>query len=447
MADPFTLRVSSDQMKAWLHIEQKISARKTVEELRQWLNDQGVISGIIESELERLCTGEIDVTYVLIAQGKEPVRGRDGTIIFHISQHSERKEGTIDFRDNLQLLSVHTGDRIASIKDPEIGAPGVDVYGNMVKGESGKTLRLQIGPNVIQHGKDFYSASDGEVSFNWNVLRVNPVYIVDGDVDLSVGNIDFSGNVIIKGNVRSGYRIRVGGDLKVFGMIEGSDIDAGGLIYVQGGIYGEANCQIRAGAILKALYINEACVRVIGDIEVKNYILHSHITSYRSIRCRNGQLIGGVAQAGATVEIKDAGNIHYARTHIHIGQTAVIDLHKSELDKQAKQIVESLSKLKIITNKLEDIKREKGFLGAEEKIVLVKQQRTTDALSRQLLSIREERMRLEYKVEQMDAKMITHGVCYPNVHIQIGKYTKPLNQVYRSVIFSELKREIAVSPL
>ena len=448
MTFPFTLEISSDRMKAWVCKEGDARINVTADEVRKWLNAQGVISGIMENALERLARNDGHSIRALVAEGVKPAKGQDGKVIFHVSPQLERKEGdSVDYRDTMQIFSAETGDRIATIADPEAGTPGVDVYGNMIVPKPGKAIRLKIGPNAIRHGKEIFAVTDGEVSFNWNVIQVNPFYVVDGDVDLSIGNLHFVGNVIIKGNVRPGYKIRVGGDLKVFGMIEGSDIQAGGSIYVKGGIYGESDCQIKAGAMLKALYINEAHVHAFGDIEIGHYILHSYVTSYQSIRCKNGQLIGGVTQAGKSLEIRDAGNIHYTRTHIHIGQTKAIERHKSELDKQTKQIKDNISKLMVIANRLEEMKGEAGFLEAKERALLLKHRRTRELLQQQLLGIREERMHLEYRVDQLDEEIIVHGVCYPNLHIQIGKYAKPLNQAYRSVRFIERGKEIAVTSL
>lgn len=444
---PFTLTVSRDRMKAWVHIEQDVIIRESPEEVEKWLNDQGITAGIMKGELVRLCHGDISLKPFLVARGKQPINGKDGRVIFHVSPQLERREEGADFRDVIHIPSVQTGDRIATIKDPENGVCGTDIYGNRLLPRRGKPAAITLGLNVIQHGNEIMAVSDGEVSFNWNVIQVNPVYVVDGDLDLSVGNIEFIGNVTIKGNVPPGYKIRVGGDLKVFGLIEGSDIQADGSIYVQGGISGEQDCQIRAGATLKSLYINRANVLAFGDIEVKHYILHSQVTSYGLIRCRRGQLIGGAIQAVKGVEIRGAGNIHYAHTLILIGQTEAIERHKSELDMRAKQLFETISKLTMIAAKFEVMRQETGTVGVRETILLKKQRRTREVLEQELSGIREERLRLEYGVNEMDAEIIVHGICYPNVHIQIGKYTKPLNQIFKSVRFTESGREISVHPL
>ena len=87
MAFPFTLEVSSDRLKAWICKGEDAEINVTADEVRKWMNAQGVISGIMENELERLCRNDSYSKRVLVAEGVKPVKGQDGKVIFHVSPH------------------------------------------------------------------------------------------------------------------------------------------------------------------------------------------------------------------------------------------------------------------------------------------------------------------------------------------------------------------------
>ena len=445
MEFPYKLDISSDKMKAWIipavnDRPESVSAQ----DLEQWLQNLPIKYGIREEVKSHLVNIEQSVFPLLIAIGKYPKNGEDGKVELAYTKGTDKQEQPFNFRNIIDIPSVSTGEIVATVTKPTIGEYGIDLFGNKIKPKPGKKALYKLGLNVMEHESVIYSTIEGQISIAGHTIQVNPVFLVKGDLSLKVGNIDFIGNVSIEGNVPVGYTVRCGGDLKVYGMIEGSTIDVGGSIYVNGGITGEKECYVRSGGDLNALYLNHVSVETGGNITIEKAILHSKVISSQSVACNNGHLIGGILRAGKKVELHDAGNIHYTRTEIHIGNKEAIELKKQEMDDQYKKMESTFSKLTYIAVKLEE--KLKNSRDEKDLILLEKQRKTKNQLAEKMKKLKYERFRLDYHL-QADEELIINGTCYPNLYIKMGKYSTLLNQPYHSVKFTDKGNEIAVYPL
>ena len=441
---PYQLEVSPDKMKAWIKPADNPKQSLSGGEIEEWLRSSSIKYGMKEDVKSQLLHRDKIVFPLLIAEGKIPENGRDGQLSLESLRNLEKQVLPFNFKNIYDIPSVSTGEKIAAISQPTFGCFGFDVYGNKIKPKPGKAAFYKLGQNVIEHESKIYSTIDGQISMVGHTIHVNPVFQVKSDLNMEVGNIDFIGNVIIEGNVPADYKISCGGDLKVYGMIEGSNIDVGGSIYVKGGITGERNCCIRSGGDLNALYINYATVITSGDITIHKAILHSSVTSLKAISCKNGHLIGGILRAGKSVELKDAGNLHYTRTEIHIGNKEAIEFKKQELDSRYQKNQKTLSKLSYISMKLEE--KLKNANDKRDALLLEKQRKTKNLLIEQMNKLKQERFMLDYEL-QVEEELIINGCCYPNLYINMGKYSVLLNQIYKSVRFSDKGNEISMYSL
>lgn len=439
---PYKLEISPDKMKAWIKSAGNQTQIVSEREVEEWMASLPITFGI-KKEVKLLLLNTEQVMFpLLIAEGQSAENGYNGELILDCKKDLNKQEQPFNFRNIIEIPSVCTGDKIATVSQPTIGHFGTDVFGDAVKPKPGKKAFFKLGPNVIEHASIVYATIDGQISMVDQTIQVNPVFRVKGDLSLEIGNIDFIGNVSIEGNVPAGYIIRCGGDLKVYGMIEGSEIDVGGSIYVKGGITGEKDCSIRTGGDLYALYVNYVTIISSGDIVIQNAILHSYVTSMKSIICENGHLIGGVLKAGKRVELQDAGNVHYARTEIHIGNKEAIDLGKKDLDFRCQKIEKTLSKLSYIALKLEE-KSRLSSMSKKDILLLEKHSTTKNHLVEEMKRLKQERVNLDYYL-QVDEELIVNGSCYPNLYIKMGKYSRPLNQMYQSVKFTNRGNDISM---
>ena len=100
------------------------------------------------------------------------------------------------------------------------------------------------------------------------VLQVMEAHTVPGDVDLSTGNIKFTGNVIVKGSVLSGFSLISGGDILVEQVVQASLLSSDGSIAILQGIKGEGRAIVRTKRDIVSSFAERSVLLAIGDVPV-----------------------------------------------------------------------------------------------------------------------------------------------------------------------------------
>jgi uncharacterized protein (DUF342 family) len=152
------------------------------------------------------------------------------------------------------------------------------------------------------------AVASGEVSLSGGRIEVNRVHRVQGDVDYSVGNIDFNGTVIIQGTIKNGFTVRAEGDVVVGGNIEGADVQCGGDLTVSGGIVGKS--YVKASGRVRALFVENARVLCQKSVFVDRAIMHSLVIAGDRVGVTGdpGVIVGGVVRAGKVIEAQTIGS-------------------------------------------------------------------------------------------------------------------------------------------
>ena len=116
---------------------------------------------------------------------------------------ASKKMGSIDFKSTNYIHNVKAGEVVCRLTPPEPPEDGVDIFGNTVYGKAGIMPPIPQGKNVIYNEeKDkLITACEGNLSFRAAVSMWKKILNISGNVDNSVGNIDFTGSVSIKGDV------------------------------------------------------------------------------------------------------------------------------------------------------------------------------------------------------------------------------------------------------
>lgn len=240
------VHISEDQLRANLTIE-KIPGRKyalvdsgTMNELKilakcvseeepvplefetvmNVLMEQGVVFGFDEEAIRRGIRSEQRIVSIEAARGIEPGLSEDATIIYNLENNLG--EQVVNPYGHRKIHSVSVGSVLA-IKRPAVqGNPGVGVTGQEIVARTPKDIQIRIkeGAELIQEGMVAIATRSGRPALegsNKQFLSVRPVYVVEGDVDLSVGNIEFEGDIIILDSVLDGFTVKAGGSIQIFG--------------------------------------------------------------------------------------------------------------------------------------------------------------------------------------------------------------------------------------
>ena len=323
-----------------------------VEAAKQKIAEAGVVSGLDESILNHILEEKKYDKRVQIAQITHPVDGENGRLVFEFSTDErtgrprEIGGGRVDYRQLDLYVPVEENQLLVTRILATEGTPGMTVKGKEIPQKPGKDVNLPKGKNVeINEEKtEMRSKYSGMVEFVHGSVNVSNVYKINGDVDLSVGNIEFDGSVHISGSVRAGHVIKAGGGVIIGGTMEGSTIIAEGSVEIKGGMQGSDKGRIEAGGSVTVMYVERGTVIADGSITL-DACIHSTLAAGGSVTAkgRRGCIIGGHVGAANDIVATSIGSVAHANTEIEVGvmpgKRERIQVLEKELEKLAGDLV------------------------------------------------------------------------------------------------------------
>jgi len=379
--------IDKEKLTATLIIESSDIPLIPLDKLYDFLQINNIKYGIIDNILKDI--SENPLLYlnkpIEIAKGKEAINGIDAKIIWvykdkMISNDKSTDKNRINFREFNQIISVKKGELVAKIIQPTLGTEGITVTGEIISAKTGKNIEFHLGKNVYANEEktEVYANIDGQVLVtDNNKINIIPVLEINTDLNLQIGNINFSGSVIINGNVPSGYKVIAEGDIKVNGNVEGSELLSKGDIYIRDGFIGNKIGKLIATGNIHLLYVLEGEVYAGKSLYVTQSILHSNVRAKDEVICDSGKgvIIGGKIQATKRVRAKVIGNNIATSTIIEVGVSPEI---REKL---------SLIKQKIKSINLELDKAEKGILVLKQQYSKIDVSQEKQLLLEKLLTI------------------------------------------------------------
>lgn len=454
--DFLEIHVDKDKMKATMTARKHFDdeAAITVDDIKSFIGEHGIVYGIKEELLSKIVTEEKILPQV-IAEGIWPVNGDDAVLkpIFPEIEEIKNQEDLrkIDLKQVINIPSVTHGQLIGKKIPATSGTAGMNIIGEALSQKPGKDFRFRAGKNTHVEEKDLklYATVDGQMSVEPKVIHVYPIFEVNGDLDLKVGNISFVGTVNIRGNVPAGFKINSKGDIKIHGTVESAVLISEGSIFVSAGIVGQGKGFIKAKGDLHTSFINQGTVEVEGDVNVTQSILQSKIQAGGSVYCHigKGNIVGGDISAGKDIIVKDVGNSHFTKTALFLGVHQ--DLMKKEkvYSDNFKKAEEELKKLNVLFNFL-DQKEKNNTLTPKEKIMKLRVRNT--------LTITTETMeQAEEKLEEFKDIFSGYGKStltvekqiFSNVDVHFGKYRRKIISAHQNVKIYLENGEIIIGAL
>jgi len=341
----YILEVSNDLMSAYLTLIPAQGGRAKAIEVLTDIRLRGIIHGILHDKL-RAALKEGSCDKLLIAQGDEAVMGTPARFESLLDSGEDEEEidddAIINYADISHMLLTNVGDPVMRRIPTDHGTIGMNIKGEEVnpppvaevefnKDCSGTELHPDD-PNLL------IAAIAGQPTLISNGVKINPVVIVD-DIDLSTGNMEFSGTVKVKGDVKTGMRLCVTGDVFVQGTVEAAEIQAGGNITVNGGIIGMAESQpggtavsarLRSEGSVQALFAESAVIEARESIMIAGNARQCDMMAGNEIivgknNPKLGQIIGGKAQATQTVKAITLGSPTGNLTKIQVGHDPYLE--------------------------------------------------------------------------------------------------------------------------
>lgn len=261
---------------------------------------------------------------LVIARGQPAQHGTDGAIELLVQTEPKvvaKPDGTIDFKELTVDREAFKGQRLAVYTPPTLGQFGLDIRGTRLDPRPGKDQDFAglSGSGTLIPPQDrhtLYAARDGViVRGSDGRLAIVPEFVVDGDVDLRVGNIVTQHPVVIRGDVRKGFKVKSEQNITIGGVIEDARVSAGGNLLVAGGIL-PGKQRVKARGTIQAHFVHDRNVKA-KNLVVAKGIRHSQVQCSRSIRA--GNIFGGHLVCGGSLYVNDLGTQHGEHTYVRVG--------------------------------------------------------------------------------------------------------------------------------
>lgn len=456
--EKIVIESSKDRMLAVAYFEppKNGGSSLTSQQIHEAINKAGIKHGLKNEIISQIIhSRQFHYKYV-IAMGDQPVDGEDGRIELQFDKDKlyshkpkEKEDGTVDFKNLDMVYNVRQSDLLAVKIPPKDGIDGRNVLGQVVKAKRGKDVRMPKGKNTYlsENGFELYAAIDGQLEYDEYNIYVSPVYTVKGNVDASVGNIDFLGSVVVNGNVQSGFMIKAQGNVEVRGSVEDAVIIAGGSIILAYGIQGMGSARLEAGGDIIAKFVQNSNVQAGGDI-VAEAIIHSKVQAGNSIRVDmgKGSIVGGEAAAVNLISAKTIGSVMGSLTSIQIGISGESYDRYKELAKSYEAKKQEVKKVnQAIEFLMEKSKQEQ--LPKDKLIMLKKLMDTKPQVEGELEKLKEEYAKLSQVVRDVNSGIIkVRETLYSGTKITIGNIIKYIDENHNFCTVQKLDGDIHISP-
>ena len=458
--------VPDDKMSAYVEIEPPFFAKPwpTAEMIMKAIVERGIVYGIDKDAINSLVTGKIANEPVIVANGMQPVQGKDGYIELMIDPDKPievNDEERVDFWSRSSIVIVHPGDEIARRHAAVQGQNGYNVFGKPVKPDSVKNVDFEFGDGLERSKNDpslLIATVDGQLKNSYGTLEILPELDVKHDVDFDIGSIDFTGSVNIHGSVRENFKVNAHGTIDIHGTVEGAEVSGDSNIIIHAGIRGTGKALIRALGDVSVNFCDQATIKSGGNVIVKTSILHSKITARKAIialgRSDDAQVIGGRLEAGLEVSCRVLGNELGTRTEVVAGLTPEqMDDNNLERRRVLKADLETLAvELEKIDANLNYLKslQASGELDDEKRATLLK---LTQSRFQTQINFDNRQSQLDEVEKQLS---IFHGKgivrvkekCYPGVVVTVRGFVYKVNSLISFVAFvaDEESRSIVIKP-
>lgn len=190
------------------------------------------------------------------------------------------------------------------------GVPGRDVLGGVLPPLLGRDLPLQArkGKNVrvSPDGQALIATSGGVVSFIDGRVHVETALVLERDLTSESGALEFSGDIVVHGSILRGVSVTATGNITVDGNIEVAVVQAGGSVFVGGGVLGRGMGTVRARGNITCRFLEGANIRAGGDVVVEDYIRGGDVRADRRVLVE-GTVVGGHVYGASGVRVRISG--------------------------------------------------------------------------------------------------------------------------------------------
>ncbi len=452
--------VSKDKFEARISIHSEKDSYPTQSQVKKILAEKGIVFGIDNDLLQQIIEDKKPVDSISIARGQLPVRGENAELVWSIEINYSSKPtitntNKADFK-HLKLFERIKKDQVLVSKlPPSEGVSGKNVFGeNLI--EKGSDVNFPLGKNtrISEDGLTMYSSIDGHAYWENDLLHIDNIYQIKGNVDYHTGNIRSNGIVIIDGDVRSGFRVEATESIIIGGNVDAASIySQKGDVSVKCGVLGRGRAKILSGGDLNCGFVQDATLSAKGNINVEHYIINSTISAGGSISLieNEGLIRGGTISSGKKISAIEVGSDQKIYTELNIrihsrdeNKSHFWDVSKKKIE--LKKLLDGLKTRQSFIRLLQD-RIDELSTGKKEELELIttkirKCEETIKELELKDIQLKKENTSKAYTNEIKILKNL-----YSNIKINLGDIEYFTQDSIQSVRLFKLENEINIESL
>jgi len=355
----FSIEASEDKMELWLtlHPVEEGQTCAILDDILEVVMEENYQCELLVEEIEKARESDLEKSQrVLIGTGTPAINGCDGYFEFHVEEPtnnfiSEDDHEQIDYRTHFRFVDVRKDQELLTVHPPSQSVPGRDVLGNILPAKEGLPVSAVGGRNIqyIRENGVMYATADGCFLRNKNTFQVDEVFVVNGDLDMSIGNIDTLSRVMVHGNVLPGFKIRSASDIHVMGNVEASDLlSENGWVRIEGGVLGKNASRIKAPKGFTCKFAQQALISSEGVIQIEDSVLFCTISCGDRLIIKGGKhavVSGGNIRIRKSIEVSTIGAPSEPLTTLTMGFDFSYEDELNLLDQQKVDILNNIDAL------------------------------------------------------------------------------------------------------
>lgn len=375
---------------------------------------------------------------LVIAKGQPPQHGKPGYVAFEPGYDPEemqrvladaasgikpsRSPGSVDHYTRSTFNFVKVGAHVGTIIFPAGGVIGRDVFGNDLTPEEAPPLTFSV-DDTLKRCDDgsLIARCPGVLEWGEGGLHITDSITIPGDIDFSVGHIEFPGSVTVKGGVRDHFKVIARGDVCIDGLIEAATIKAGNDVVIRGGMAAKEKGTLEIGRDGAAKYLNNVTVSVGRDLTIERELVNCRVTVGRAFNGPNCGIAGGALAVAGAVVVNSLGSEMGVATDLRLGSIPALDA----VAKEAMALMPVLEARR--AKYLEPLDQLRGVKGRHAPSTVERMatlQRSVDAAEAQIRPLEERLARLRATLrERTVVDLIVHGRIHPKVFMTVGNFT------------------------
>lgn len=398
----------------------------TFDKVMSALAAKGVKYNINEELIRSLIERKDFDKEIKAAEADMPVDGKNGTITYKFNKEQviapqEDDKGFVDYKNLGLIRNIRENDVIAVITPPEQGTDGKDIRGVVMKAAPGKPAPFTVGrgTRLTEDGLSIVAAIDGHVCYRDKTFCVDPTVTISGDVDASVGNIDFLGDVIIKGEVMEGFSVTAGRNITVGGNVTGARIKAGGSITVK---KGAINSKLTAHGNISSQFCEYSDISTDSDLNIQNFVI---CTVYCGGNLTSKSINGGKYTVLGNTEVTYLGTKNYAPTEVTAGDNAMLTEEKNDCLKKISEFETTIERCNQIAEFLTAKRKELKGLPEDKEELLGSAIKTKFASQNSIKQLRKRIANIDESLSEVQhCYVAVKGIAYPGAKVVINDSVK-----------------------